>query len=140
MWFSRTGRISRRDQQRLLLLKSRRAFTLIEALVAMFVMAVVVVGAMQALSLAERAGSQAERMDLVTSLAREQLERAVLVTSDNLLPQSGESGAIRWDLTYSTKSAGLVLATVRVAYSDRGIHKTFILAQLFKPVSDLEEN
>lgn len=114
---------------------SRRAqaFTLLEVLVATTLLATGIVGVLATFSLSVRAASASEHLEDAVQLASVRLELAVATPADRLRPESGNAGRYAWDVAFTDKPEGLVLATIRVTWSESGRPQTFQLSQLFKP-------
>jgi len=120
--------VRRRDSRR-----APAAFTLLEVLVATTLLATGILGVLAVFSLSVRSASAAEHLDDAVQLAGNHLELAVAMPPDRLPPVSGNSGRYAWTINFTEKPEGLVLATVRVTWSEGGSPRAFQLEQLFKP-------
>lgn len=125
------------------MLRNRRAesrgaaagLTLLEALVALTIFSVGIVGLASGLSMSRRAGSEAVLLDEAVLIAQRELAAATARRGQELGPLSGVAGRYRWEVNYVEKRQGLVVATVRVTWSMRGQIQHFALSQLFLPGS-----
>ena len=113
---------------------SLRAFTLIEVLATMLLLAIVLPAVMSGISLAVRAGSFSRRSLEAATLAESKLAElgiAPLVTEGS---QSGDFGSdhpgFRWTSVVMTREEGLLEVTVIVTWSDRGMERALPMTTL----------
>lgn len=110
--------------QRAVTAKRRRAFTLIEALVTMVIVAVVLTVTMEGISLATRVTSAARRRDSAATLAAGKLDELVITNAWQTGRMSGDFGAdwpeYRWAATIGPWENGTMNELkVSVSWNDR---------------------
>jgi type II secretory pathway pseudopilin PulG len=113
--------------------RARAAFTLLEVLVATLILAGGIVGVLATFSLGVRAASRAEQLERAVQVATNEMESAVSAPAGATQPRTGSVGRYTWEVDYAEKPHRLVLATVRVTWSEDGKPQTFHLSQLFTP-------
>ncbi|HEY1683363.1 MAG TPA: prepilin-type N-terminal cleavage/methylation domain-containing protein [Tepidisphaeraceae bacterium] len=117
----------------------RSAFTLIEVLTTMLVMAIILPVAMSGISVALQAGEMAKRTSIAATLADGKLNELAsntAMTSDG--SQSGnfsEQGYpdYQWEATTSTLSLGLTQIDVQVTFQIRGRPRTTDISTVIYP-------
>jgi prepilin-type N-terminal cleavage/methylation domain-containing protein len=110
-----------------------QAFTLIEVIVALAILAFGILGVMAAFSLCTRTASDGFRLAEAVSISQRELELAVNVPLGAMEPKSGTSGLFKWKVTFVEKDHDLVLASVLVQWTRLGKLQTFHLSQVFMP-------
>jgi len=108
-------------------------FTLIEVIVATLILSIGITGIIGIFNTSIRATARGDRIGVATSIARQTLEPSVAVSADKCLPQEGNVGQFKWNLSYSQKPHGLMKATVVVKWLDKGQPEAFELSQIFLP-------
>jgi len=109
--------------------------TLLEALVALTIFSVGVVGLVSGLAMSQRAGSEAVLLDEAILIAQRELALATARNGQDLVPQTGQAGRYRWETGYVEKGLGVVVASVRVTWEQRGRQHRFALSEAFLPQS-----
>lgn len=108
-------------------------FTLIEVIVATLILSIGITGIIGIFNISIRATSRGDRISEATSIARRILEPSVAISADKYMPQEGNVGQFKWNLSYSQKPHGLMKATVVVNWLDKGQPEAFELSQIFQP-------
>lgn len=111
----------------------RGAFTLLEVLVSLIVLAVGIMGIMAAVLAGSRAGSEALRLEEAVAIAQRELELATNKPADQLTEAAGSSGYFQWTVNYRNKPHNLVLASVNVQWRQQGEPRDYELLQVFAP-------
>ncbi len=113
----------------------RRGFTLIEALIAMTLMAIVLPVVMQGISVALTLSSDARRRSEAATLARMKLDELVVTTQWNGGQLRGDFGdhwpAYQWHATLESWAAGdMTQLTVEVVWSTRNRTRSVVMSTL----------
>jgi prepilin-type N-terminal cleavage/methylation domain-containing protein len=108
-------------------------FSLVEALVAMTVLSVGVVGSLAAFSMALRSHARSANYEQAVEIARNELTAAVAATAEGLSPRAGTTGRYHWTVIYSEKPGELVLASVSVRWPEQGQEAGYQVSQVFLP-------
>jgi type II secretory pathway component PulJ len=111
----------------------RGGYTLLEAVVAMTVLAAGIVEVVAGFSVCRRAASRCRRLDQVVSIARKELDRAVLAPPEQRVPRQGRDGQFRWVLAYTERPHGLLTASVEVSWMEVGEPQSYRLSRVFMP-------
>lgn len=104
-----------------------RAFTLVEALVAMAVLSAGVIGVVEVFSLATSTASRNERLSQAVQIAQRELSMAMI---SQVRPKEGASFPHRWKVQRQERPMGMELVAVTVSWSDRGAEQNYRLEQL----------
>lgn len=114
---------------------SSRGFTLIEVIVALTVLAVGILGVVDAFSSCGRVASHSLRVAQAMNIVQKELELASVTPASSLAPKTGSVGQYSWQVEFAEKPHGLVRATVEVRWTEQGKPQVFQLSQIFRPRS-----
>jgi prepilin-type N-terminal cleavage/methylation domain-containing protein len=111
-----------------------RAFTLVEVLAAIMLMAIVLPVALQGVSLALAAGSHARYVSEAASLAEAKLNELVMVEPEGVTETSGDFGAdwpsYRWEAQTVARDFSTIEVQVSVLWIERGEERAFSVSTL----------
>ena len=112
-----------------------RAFTLIEVLVAMTILAVGILGILGALHLSAQAAARGFRAEEAAALAERELAGTIAVPRESLSDKAGTDGRYAWTVTITDTLASeqLKRVTVTVRWMEREQERTYQLSQIFLP-------
>lgn len=113
-------------------IRKRRAFTLIEALVALGVLGTGILGCLAAIQLASNTSASARLLEGAVDLGNGQLNLAAAqATSKELADQQGVTGRYEWTVHFERPEEMIGTVTVTVAWLERGNAKSFVLKKAF---------
>jgi prepilin-type N-terminal cleavage/methylation domain-containing protein len=112
----------------------RRGFTLVEVLATMLLMAIVLPVALKGVSVALASANTARHLAEAASLADAKLQEITAAGASNVHTGTGDFGAdapgYTWQAAASVGDYELTFVTVTVAWSERGVTRTFLTSTL----------
>lgn len=117
-----------------------RAFLLLEAMLALTILSVGIIGLMGTILLSRRVGAESLWLAEATSLAQRQLEEAIAQPAQQMPTSNGASGRFSWTISLSDKAYDLKAVSVDIHWIARGSAHRFRLSRVFRPryVNDTE--
>ena len=115
--------------------RRRRAFTLIEVIVALSVLAGGILGVMSAFSLCVRAAGSERKVQGALVIAEREIDAAVNLPGNTLDPTSGSTPPYQWSVTYLNKPDQLIMATCTIVWQEQGEPITLVISRVFVPRS-----
>ena len=109
---------------------SPRAFTLVEALVAMAVLSAGVIGVVEVFSMSASTTGRSQRLSQAVQIAQRELAMAMTTT---VRPREGAKFPHRWRVQRQDRPMGLERIVVRVYWNERGLEREYRLEQLCIP-------
>lgn len=109
------------------------AFTLLEVLVSLIILAVGIMGIMAAVLAGSHTGSATMRLEEAVTIAQRELELATSKPTGELTAATGSSGYFHWTVNYANKPHNLVLASVNVQWHEQGEPRDYGLMRVFAP-------
>ncbi|MAE63534.1 MAG: hypothetical protein CMJ18_04620 [Phycisphaeraceae bacterium] len=112
---------------------ARRAFSLVEVIVAMTIFAVGFAGVITAVSMSVRRAGDTYRSDRAVEIARRVMTVVTATPAEQRAAHGGEEDRYRWSVDLDRRPHDLVAATVTVRWAERNDMRTFRLHEIFLP-------
>ena len=116
----------------------RRGLTLLETLVALSVLASSIVGITAAISNSSRLAWSSIKGQQALGIAQNRLAEVVAEAEPSPVSIEDEVEGYTLSTAYAAREHGLVLATVRVVWLDRGVERELSLSEVYVPRTVLE--
>lgn len=115
----------------------RRAFTLLEAVVSMGVLATAIIGMIEVISISYRASSSSLHLSQAVDIARATMETTAFSSADQ--SSHDPTGRYSIDVSRENKDLDLTLVVVNVTWNERGSPRTYRLERLVKVAKSTDE-
>jgi prepilin-type N-terminal cleavage/methylation domain-containing protein len=115
------------------MVRASKGFTLIEALIALTVLGLVMLGVVGGFATVQQTFTQSARRDAAIAIVKRQLA----IASMDLTSRRGTEGGLEWTVKVSEADARLAVATVTVNWKDQGQPRQLKISRvLLRPRSD----
>lgn len=118
-------------------MSKQNGLTLIEVLIALTILSVSVLGIVQSISLCSQNATKALRLAEATEIARREMVLAVMGTAGGL-PAAERDGVYQWKAEKIEKGEDLLLISVTITWTDKGLPYEFCLLRILYTGENIE--